>query len=98
VGLVHYLIEVALPDKNYLFKLRDELMAAGCVEKYSGDLGVYYAVILQCREGVLVTIGFSDIYYIDVVGKAGSVEKYVDVAVKVFPVNKILVHTVFREI
>jgi len=92
------LVEVALSDKNYLFKLRDELTSTGCVEKYSGDLGVYYAVILQCREGVLVIIGFSDIYYIDVVGKAGIVEKYVEVVAKVFPANKILIHAVFREI
>jgi len=98
MGITHYMLEVSVSDKSYLFKLREELLKSGCIARFDGDLGVFYAVILQCRSEAIVIIGYSGAYYIDVLVRAGGAEKYLNLIVTVFPKTRIAVHTVLREL
>ncbi len=93
-----YLLEISVSDKKYLFKLREILLNMGCVEKYSGDLSLFYTTIYTCKDDVVFSIGLSDNYYIEIYSKNKDVNKYLDLIAKVFPKNKVMIHYVIREI
>ncbi|OYT40319.1 MAG: hypothetical protein B6U89_02545 [Desulfurococcales archaeon ex4484_58] len=93
--MYHYLIEINVSDKKYLNKLREKLLNMKCNEKYSGDVGVYYLMLFNCRDETLY-IGLGQHYFIDILSKKENIEDYISVLPEVFPRNKINIHFVER--
>ncbi|MEM1826077.1 MAG: hypothetical protein QXX35_04900, partial [Desulfurococcaceae archaeon] len=71
----HYLIEIAVSDKKYFFELREHLLKTGCSEKFSGELTVFYANLLNCRDAV-VLISLSKNIYIDILSSSETIDQY----------------------
>ncbi|MET1159658.1 MAG: hypothetical protein ABWW65_01730 [Thermoprotei archaeon] len=93
----HYIFEISVNDKSYLLKLREKLLEKKCVEKFSGDLGVYYANIVICNN-VLIIVGFKSKYYIDIISVEKNIDELLNVITEIYPRNKIMIHYIIREV
>ncbi|MEM1555509.1 MAG: hypothetical protein QXP72_05035 [Desulfurococcaceae archaeon] len=93
----HYMIEVDSSDKKLVESIREGLGKLGCIEKYSGDTGVYYAQFFTCRN-TMVIIGFSEAYFIDIFSEKTDIEPYIKILTDVFGKDKLIVHYIIRSI
>lgn len=93
-----FLFEIKVFERKHIFELRELLLNIGCIEKYSGDLGLFYTLIYLCKDNVVLHINFSEQYYIDIYSDKENIDEYIDILTKVFPKSKIMMHYLIREV
>lgn len=94
-ALHHYMVEVDSNDGKFIDLIKEALINAGCLVKFTGDVGLFYLYLFVCRD-VTIYLGFRNAYYIDIVGKPDSSEKILEIVVKTFGKERVNVHYVIR--
>lgn len=93
----HYMVEVDSSDKKLVERIREGLGRLGCIEKYSGDTGIYFAQFFICRN-TMVIVGFSSVYFIDILSETTEVEPYFKILTDVFGRDRLVIHYVIRSV
>lgn len=91
----HYVLEVDSSDSSYIDLVKEALVNAGCLIKFTGDVGVFYLYLFVCKD-VAVYLGFRGVYYIDIIGKADSSERILDIFTKTFGKERVNMHYIVR--